>query len=179
MRRTRKRAREGGTRGVGEKVEAEGGRERKVGLVDRKLHVLPSHKFSVGAAAWGCRRVPVVRRRAFRLAAFRRDKRPLLITPRVLDARLIAGITGINARVRRQTRGMFVLRNERTSGAARKRGGGRRKSELGLVINFDNGKISLRGRVSGETDVIFLPSIPYHARTGLRLSESGEQEEGR
>lgn len=25
---------------------------RKVGLVDRKLHVLPSHKFSVGATAW-------------------------------------------------------------------------------------------------------------------------------
>lgn len=79
--------------------------------VDRKLHVLQSHKFSVSME------FPVARRHAtFRLATtFRRDKRSLLITPRVLDARLIAGITGINARVRWQTRGMFVLRNKRTS----------------------------------------------------------------
>lgn len=97
----------------GETRRREGG---GVKSVDRKLHVLPSHKFSANVAAWREREREFPRHHAtFRLATFRRDKRSLLITPRVLDARLIAGITGINARVCWQTRGMFVLRNKRTS----------------------------------------------------------------
>lgn len=73
---------------------------RKVGLVDRKLHVLPSHKFSAGAAAWGDLYASPSPVALGSRTTFRRDKRSLLITLRVLDARLIAEITGINARVR-------------------------------------------------------------------------------
>jgi hypothetical protein len=71
---------------------------------------------------------------------FRRDKRSLLITLRVLDARLIAGITGINARPLADVWNVYFA--EQTH--ARRRG-------TRVIINFDNGKISLcRYSANGE-----------------------------